>query len=285
MDYREFFQNIGLDEQGCDLFWQLHSRLAEPEFAQAVENCRQAFAQGDAPFLEALLAAAPVAGVRPEELCLFLYLYFCEDTWARYCQLGISRQILWDTMKSLADNCRVTQQNDGICGLHLGVQRTWSRRYLECRLFRLGRLNFELVRSAWEADLPGLKLQPGQPCVKVHISRGERLEDAACEAAYAQAREFFRRYFALEQCVFVCTSWMLDPWWAQVLPSGSGIVRFQQHFHILSVTDNTAFAIGYIFPRGCTDPRQCPQDTTLRRAACQRLLSGGQLGMGLGVRL
>ena len=135
-------------------------------------------------------------------------------------------------------------------------------------------------------DVEGLQVPAGTTVLSVHIPRYLPLDEEACEKSYAWAKNFFREIFGIKTCVFICGSWLLHPWMQEVLPESSAIIRFQKKFKLYWVEQNVAAAVGWIFPN-CKDKdiSQYPTDTSLRRAALQRIREGGTIGIARGVRL
>ena len=149
----------------------------------------------------------------------------------------------------------------------------------------VGRLQFELAESLWDIQTGEITLMRGQTCISVHIPGGCALEEQACEQSYAWACEFFRKWRGMENCVFVCDSWLMHPWLSECLPSHTGIVRFQQKYCIVKAWDDFATFSYWVFP-GCAGKALSayPADTTLRRLALQRVKAGLPIGKGLGIR-
>ena len=181
---------------------------------------------------------------------------------------------------------QVCYERRGIYGIDQNVYRRWQRYALDGTLFRLGRLEFQLVDIDYDIDVEGLRVPAGTTVLSVHIPRYLPLDEGACEKSYTWAREFFREIYGMEKCVFICGSWLLHPWMQEVLPESSAIIRFQKKFKLYWVEQNVAAAVGWIFPN-CKDKdiSQYPTDTSLRRAAVQRIREGGTIGVAHGVRL
>ena len=96
---------------------------------------------------------------------------------------------------------------------------------------------------------------------------------------------FFKKHFDIDSPVFICESWLLDPWLEECLKEGSSILSFRRKFKILEVTDDADDAIGWIFGKKLDNIEDYAEDTTIRRAAKKKLLSGERIGTALGTRL
>ena len=129
-------------------------------------------------------------------------------------------------------------------------------------------------------------LGQGDPVLGVHIPRQGRLTVESCRESMSEAERFFRQYFPDHRFGgFTCSSWMLDPRLAELLPSESNILRFQGLFHLYSTTPGPTAVYWFVF-RGPVRPvEELPEDTTLQRRLKDYLRAGHQLGGGGGVIL
>lgn len=159
---------------------------------------------------------------------LLMYLYFCEAAEETYCRMGISREILLDTLADIVIYADIYWQLHGVPGLS---EPEWLKRHLTVKLFKLGRLQFYMADGELE----------------VHIPAGAPLLPEACQASIARSKDFFKRYFP--DFVFhkyTCHSWLLDETIQQFLPPDSNITRFMQLFAIRR-RDVSDVALRYIF--------------------------------------
>ena len=99
-----------------------------------------------------------------------------------------------------------------------------------------------------------------------------------CQESFCLAKDFFGE----EYQVYVCDSWLLSPHLKEVLPENSNIVRFQNLFEVTKVGYEYPQAEQRIFGEVLSDKQQYPEDTTLRRRAKEYVLSGRDLGIGVG---
>jgi hypothetical protein len=110
-------------------------------------------------------------------------------------------------------------------------------------LFELGRLQFELFRtpagSRRRASLPEpLRDEPW--LLRIRIPQTRHLSSRAVEESLAAARPFFTKHFSEgldghEPRFAVCSSWLLDPHFGEVLPEDSHVVRIHRRI----TTDGT----------------------------------------------
>ena len=120
---------------------------------------------------------------------LAVVLAMLPDTHEKYRQLGIEDTVFADTMSDIGIWCA----NCGGGGLH---NVHWIKNHLDSRLFRLGRLQFQLYRLPPVAAYPRTApLTVGAPVVYIHIPQGAPLETEACRLSIARARAVFDRVF------------------------------------------------------------------------------------------
>lgn len=286
LDFEKYIETIRLQPQAAESFRKLHSRSGDPAFEARVAEGFTAYDQGDEVYGQYLAEFAAEEGTTAEEMNLYSFLRLSERTWAYYQQKGIGEDVFYESMYSMTVCCQVCYERLGIYGIDQNVYRRWQRYVLDGTLFRLGRLEFQLVDIDCDIDVEGLRIPAGTTVLSVHIPRYLPLDEGECEKSYAWAREFFREVYGMEKCVFICGSWLLHPWMQEVLPESSAIIRFQKKFKLYRVEQNVASAVSWIFPN-CKDKdiSQYPTDTSLRRAAVQRIREGGTIGIARGVRL
>ncbi len=209
----------------------------------------------------------------------FLYHYSrmaCE-AYSRYKANKIPERIYWDTFYDITLWCENCFKSTGKYGI---LDYDWLSRHVECKIFRLGRLQYELAQSEW--DLPDKKepIRKGDPVFSIHIPQGEKLDIISVKQSLGQAIQFFS-----EQRPYICHSWLLFPGLSEVLEGNSNILQFQKLFHILMLDFDSREAECRIYPRLQDDPDMYPETTSLQRKARQYLLSGKKLGCGTGIYL
>lgn len=286
MNYQEYVEKIRLQPPAAEIVLTLHSRSGSDAFEGKIQESFAAYDQGDEVFGEYLKGFAEAEGVTPEQLNLYVFLRLSQRTWEYYQQKGIGLDVFYETMYSMTVCCQVCYERIGIYGIDQQTYRRWQRYVLDGTLFRLGRLEFQLKAAEFDMEIQGRTILAGTTVLSVHIPRYLPLAEDACEASYAWARRFFREYFGMEECIFICHSWLLHPWMQEVLPEDSAIVRFQKKFKLMQTAQNVNSAVNWIFPGYAgKDISQFPRDTSLRRAAIARIQEGKTIGVGYGIRL
>ena len=63
----------------------------------------------------------------------------------KYEKRGIDKSVFLDTMEDMAIASRLPQNSGKVFGILQSVYREWLRLNLDCRIYRLGNLEFEIV--------------------------------------------------------------------------------------------------------------------------------------------
>ena len=287
MDFELFFNRIGLAEEGRNSFWEIHKRCTNADFSQQFDRALDAYDEGDKAFAAHLEVFAQQEQLPVEVLNLYIYLRKCEQALAQFREKGIDDTVFYDSAHAFSVCGQFLLEREGIYGISRFPHRMWMRHFFNIEIFRLGSLEFELIQSSYDITLNNHTLHKGDPCISVHIPRG-KLNEEACEKAYALARDFFKKHYGIETCFFFCTSWLLHPWLSEDLAGGSAILDFQKKFAILTLHETEASInqmIQWAFLHPCKNVDDYPEDTSLRRAAKRRLKHGLPLGEATGVRL
>ena len=286
MDFAYYLEKIQLPSEAREIFWAIHRRCENETFVRKLTACIEAYDQGDAVFGGALQSFAEAEQLTPETLNLYVYLRMSEKRFEDYRARGIDESIFYESMYAMTVCSRVCFDLKGFYGIEQTRYRGWQRYVMNGELFRLGRLEFQMRTFDEAITVDGVTAPAGSTVLSVHVPRYAPLSEEACEKSYERAREFFRKYYGIAPCVFVCESWLLHPWMQEYLPETSSILRFQKKFKLLSMNQNAPEVARWVFP-GYEEKEiaEYPTDTSLRRAVIDRMQSGLPIGTAFGVRL
>lgn len=173
---------------------------------------------------------------------LLSMLFLCEGLSKKYEELGISEEILIDTLK---DVVIFTDEWSAVKGeLFLG-QLSWLIRHFRCRIFRFGRLQFAFGKCECNSEAHGVK--KGDPIIEMHIPAGGKLDPASVRDSVMRAKQFFAKYFPnYEYKCFCCHSWLLDDKLREILPDESNIICFGNMFDKI-FSEETNVLLRYLF--------------------------------------
>lgn len=198
-------------------------------------------------------------------------LRFAPSVHAYHLELGISPAVSAASLADVGLQLRINRRVHQRFGLDTWG---WLTLHMAGNLFRLGRLQFHLVRAGGPES---------EWVLGIHIPEDGGLSPALVDASFAEARSFFPQYFPDQRAATAtCDSWMLDPYLAERLPS-SNIASFARRFTVDRCTDAPTDAVYFTFRhRGLEGLEGLPRETSLQRVVLERIDDGGtwQLGHG-----
>lgn len=206
---------------------------------------------------------------------LEFYLKLGVDAYEEYQKRNYSDEIFNQTFYDITIWCEECYRNHGVYGLE---ELWWLGQSVKLKLFRLGRLQFEPVMTEKDMKGKGQIIKAGTKVLNVHIPAGEPLRIEECQKSFEQAKEFFEG----EYQVYVCDSWLLSPHLKEILPETSNIIGFQNLFEITETYYRYPQAEQRIFGEVLEDKEQYPENTSLQKRAKEYILSGQDLGIGVG---
>lgn len=190
------------------------------------------------------------------------------DAYGFYREKGISGQIYLDTMRCYTRFMAESRKSTGrIC-----FDRSWwTSRQVGGHLFRIGRLEYEIVPDGKGA------------AVELHIPSDGDFSPREVDRSLELAEGFFREHYPeLVRAEYRCHSWLLDGQLGGMLDEGSNIRHFQTRFEILDRGGVDAEFIEWLFQTKSTNISTLPEDTSLQRNVKRHLLSGGQIYTAFG---
>ncbi|MGB5822806.1 MAG: acyltransferase domain-containing protein [Proteocatella sp.] len=207
-----------------------------------------------------------------------------EETLAKYKLEEISEQIYYDTMSDIDVWAEAYKKTNG----HYGIKEVkWIEKSLEMKVFKLGRLQFELLEGEpaqqiiQESGLGGELL-----VLDTHIQSGAPLEEGQCEKSYNMAAEFYsERGYKFSDILFTCDSWLLNPKLKNMLDPGSNIIGFQNKYTIISEKPLNRQMEERVFGELKYNPVYYQEKNSLQKNLKKALLKGEKLGTARGTYL
>ena len=201
-----------------------------------------------------------------------------EYTLEKYKKLKIPDSILFDTL----DDIRIWCENNNNKGL---ANYNWIKNHLNCELFRIGRLQFQMFRCSNKLlDYKCFPFDCGERVINVHIPQGEKLIYSDCVASFRKAVSFFDKYFPdYSFKYFFCESWLLYGDNCLFMESSSNIMQFSSMFDIICSADIDKQSVERIFGKRQLNKKKYQENTSLQKSAKAHLLNGGKLGIGIGI--
>lgn len=249
--------------------------------ADLLENSPGAGVQQAMDSLQARLGTFPsksiVSNGPTESDWITAFLRFAPLVHSYHLGLGITPEVSAASLADVGLQLRINRRVHGRFGLDTWG---WLTLHMAGNLFRLGRLQFHLIRpgrpEARTAQEPSWELG-------VHIPEDGGLSPAAVDASFRDAKLFFAGHFPDKPvATATCESWMLDPYLVEHLPD-SNIASFARRFILDRCSDAPADAVYFTFRhRGLENLDGLPRKTSLQRVVLERIDDGGtwQLGHG-----
>jgi len=260
VEYTNLLCDLGLDEHVKELLEQRRSLF--PEHMELIlgltdhDRAHYCYKQLEERLGEddmGMLACQLRAAVRTREL---------------YGRAGIPDRIFLDTMGCFRRFLGETMHRTGKLCFDRGW---WSYRQLSMRLFRLGQLEFEMLREPH--------------AVAMHIPSDSCMSAEEVDRSLEQLRTFLPKFYPdYADAPVGCESWLLSPVLREYLGEGSNIRSFQDRFHLLHVVDAAQDVLEWLFrvPEG-TSVQAFPEGTSLQRNIKKHMLAGGTVGVARGI--
>lgn len=225
---------------------------------------------------------------------LLFFLHCAEIMHQRYPEAGISDEYFWESAKDFKykllecmDCCLIPGNDTG----------GWHRGFLE--LWRVGVGRFQYEDSEYDGEDVTLKsgfvLKKGRKMLGFHIpSSGVPLTDEVRLASYRKIYSLVKNSKYADEYIdengyllFCCGSWLLHKAHYEFLPKHLNILKFMDDFEILRSSEKDNFSNDWrVYGKYARlAPEAWPEDTSLRKAYKQWILSGGKAGDGWGVIL
>lgn len=258
MEFKQFLEEIQMPEGAIQEL--LHFQVSRSDY----KNLKYLYQNERDIFFQNVLQ---MADFRIRFLYCFSYMaweLYESGVWKERCVPFVKHgldpcRIFIDTFFNLTLWCEDCYEKTGEYGF---LQYDWIWRHLDGSLFRLGRLQFELLGED----------------IHIHIPAGKPLDFEQVQKSLEQAK----RVWGMEKR-YLCHSWLLYPGLKEILPEESDILKFQQLFTIISSDYDTREAEERIFGKVEERPEEYPTHTSLQKNARKFLLEGNQLGNGFGI--
>lgn len=165
----------------------------------------------------------------------------------RFIKIGFDETVFFATMSDVkiwGEDCR---EHFGEIGID---EINWLQLHINCRIFKIGRLQYQLSRYYFERKtvIGGIKIRRGEKCFNLHIPRGERLDTDGCMKSLNCAVEILGKAFPkVRTDIMVCHSWMLSPSNENFVKPDGNIAKFARFFTLLGETPCASEHLKWIF--------------------------------------
>lgn len=210
---------------------------------------------------------------------LLSYLFMCEKLKEKYDKVGISEDVLYDTLSDLVIWTDIWSNIKD--ELYLG-EIDWLSNHLSMKLFKLGRLQFCMAIS--ECDISS-RIQKGDKVIEIHIPEGSPLSEKECVSSIEAAKEFFKKHFPeFDYKAFICHSWLLDESLKKYLKKESNILKFQNMFDIV-LKKKSDSVLKYVFSWNARrrNIKNFNAETSFSKEIKKAVCEGSEFYVGYGV--
>ena len=224
------------------------------------------------------------SGIHPYTVEMILLLLAARPLRYIYKQKGISEEIYYDTLSDL--KCKLFECKNvyGIWGTFVGWW--YPKTIFSCRLFKLGRLEYERINFPYASY--GNILKSGDTVYSCHIPSAGPLTPDTVMQSLKLAHEFFAEELKNGILPVYCSSWMLYPPHKELFPKGSNLFKFYELFDVFDCKiDESNHNFWRIFNKEFSQNtlRDAPENTALQKNFKSYLLQGNNMGTGRGILL
>lgn len=302
-----FFEEYGYPDEAVHTLQTvyesiLHSDAARELFACAREEYARSPKLDCAQYLNRLRSICSEESIPWESASMLFYICLVPQLHQYYREYDLPDSLCRASLEDLKWKLQECHQVYGVWG---SAVSDWFTGFFALCRFTLGRLQFELVPFPESYENAGRTKPAGlHHAINVHIpSSGPLLHDE-CIHSYHLAADFFRKQYPSEinaapagqakpdsaalsdqPTAFVCDSWLLFPQHTEFLPAHFRILEFMKDFDIYASRPSNGDLWRIFGQPDCSDTASLPEDTSLRKAYKQWILSGGTPGTGTGLFL
>lgn len=280
-DFIKYYSELGMNEDSlsffCSLFFSDENSKFSSLFSENYPRLKKIFFDDAKGSLEELRSFSEKSGIDINTFLAAFFLRVGFDIKDFYAEHNIPYNIFYDTMSELPATIDYYFETHEKYGLDEG-QIHWLPLHITGRLFRLGRLQFEMMKFGFDIEF----INAGANVLMTHIPGDIKLLHEECLKSYDAAREFFPKYLSYNIDAFVCESWLLSPVIRNILGPDSNIVKFGSDFNIFEFNNKSSQdAINFIF----NGETPYPQKTRLQIEAKKCLDAGIEIGEAYGIFL
>ena len=123
-------------------------------------------------------------------------------------------------------------------------------------------------------------MEPGYFALDVHIPGGGKMTLEAVKDSFAQAIDFYARYFPNQPFIaFICISWLLNPDFMRLLPQ-SNIAKFMAGLHLFPCVSTGKDGMFFIFGNEDIPANQLPKNNPVQKVMAEILQKNESLRCG-----
>ncbi len=291
MTFEKLISLLEFDTGEGEILLKLDKNIEE-SFPYLCENLKSAYLESIDACIDLIKESATIVYI-DEEL---LGLWFCLKLSVirmhpEYKRRGIGDEYFIAAVANCHRYIAATKEAFGCFGISVNRYVRALSHLIELRAFRIGDFNFEFIKLDSDVGVDGKFIKKGETCLSVHIPINTDISENRVDCNFSLAREFFKKYFGMENPVCQLHSWLIHPSIAECLPEDSRLVKFSKRFSLYEISNDASSAIEYVFGMSCFEEykrgnrnfERYPEKTTLQRKFKERLIKGLTLGCAKGI--
>lgn len=269
---KTFCEKYGYPKEAQEQFFAVYAKILSDSAARSeIYRLMDVFFMGaDEACIPGLDALANSLGVQKQALYMVFFIMGERAIEYIYNMKGFS-DIYYNTVRDTFYKCEECFKLYGFWGTHcIG----WFENYAKCRLFGIGRLQYQPYIAPWDKE--GY-VKKGDLVYAVHIPSGSPLSIDAVRSSLDEARRRFG-----ENTVFSCHSWLLYPPQYEMYSEGSNLQKFCELFDVIEQNDTNEDLWRVFMTTDCSDISRLRADSSLGKKILARLKEGKPMGQGFG---
>ena len=267
---KKFCNRIGFPSEATEFLYCTYNEMKlDEKFEDAMDSF---FCTDTDEYIDMLQSISEESGVNRYTVDMLFLIKAARPLRYIYRQKGLSDELYWETIQDLRYKLIECKHMYGVWGTFV---LEWFRGFYQCKRFKLGRLQYEMIE--FKHDYKDI-IKKGDTVLNCHIPSCGPLMSEEVEQSFAMAREFFN------VDVITCHSWLLYPPHYEVFPENSNMRKFYEFFDVIESKSDENCDLWRVFYKSKFEDVE-PSDikTTLHKRFYEFLGKGNKMGEGLGV--
>ena len=243
----------------------------QPDCTALLLSAAKEFVEGESEdYRAALIELSQKLNISIYTVNLVLVIYSMENyTRQMYKEKGYNENLYNDTMLDTVYKLDECKRLYGVWGV---FTMEWYRLFCKCRVFTLGRLQYEPIEAP--TDYKDI-VKKGDRIINCHIPGGGKLLDDDVTKSLQLAKKFFN----VEPLILTCHSWLLYPPYEEMY--GSNMRKFYERWDVVRLDESDEDFWRIFYKEKLEDLCEDDIKTSLQRKMLDFIKNGGKMGAGL----
>lgn len=162
--------------------------------------------------------------------------------------------------------------NRGYNGVRIS-QMLWAVYFIRVRIIEVGRLQYQYSVT-----------DDNKEVIKIHIPRGNKLDISEVRNSINNSKKEIEKIFKLDNCEYICNSWLLSNQMHEIIDKNSNIYKFQELFNVEDGENCINDILNFVYEtEKCDNFSLLSEETSLQKILKEELLKGKVFYIGLGI--